>query len=351
MRWLRLLAVLLLLGLLTGCSTLGYYAQSVNGHLDLMARRQSIAQLLTQADTPDNLRQRLELVSQIRTFASAPLALPDNRSYRSYAALGREAMVWSLVATPEFSIAPQQWCYLVIGCASYRGYFQRSQAQQHADRLQAEGLDVTVEPVPAYSTLGWFNDPVPSTVIDWPEPRLAGLIFHELAHQQLYVAGDSAFNESFANAVEQSGVRRWLEKTADSQQMAQWRRTQERERAFVALLLQSRTGLETLYASNVSAGQMRERKGVIFAQLRTRYAQLKRQWGGYAGYDRWFSRPLNNARLASIATYEQWLPAFNRLLQQANGDMAAFYRASRALAELPMQPRREEMARLRDATP
>lgn len=336
----RTLFILSQIFLLSGCSSLGYYAQSIHGHLSLLGRSEAIGQVLSDPATDEKLKSKLQLVQRIRNFASEELQLPANGSYRSYAALNSEAVVWSLVATPEFSMQPKQWCYLIIGCASYRGYFSRSASEVHANRLRSEGLDVTIEPVPAYSTLGWFDDPLPSSVIDWPEYHIAGLIFHELAHQQLYVKGDSAFNEAFANAVEQIGVQQWLEHEGDLERLTEWSRTRRYGEEFIDLLLDAKERLEQLYLQPLELQEMRSRKREEFARLERMYAALVEQWGGYQGFEHWFERALNNARLASVATYEQWLPAFIQLYHDGE-DMAVFYKAVKQLAALP-KPRRDE---------
>jgi predicted aminopeptidase len=326
--------ILLLPLLLTGCTTLGYYAQSIQGQLDLLGRRHSIEQMIANADTPDGLRKRLQLVLEMREFASHELGLPDNGSYRSYADLQRSAMVWSVVATPEFSMQPRQWCYPVVGCASYRGYFKKVAAEGFAEGLRGRGLDVVVESIPAYSTLGWFDDPLPSTVVYWPEPRLAGLIFHELAHQRLYFPGDSDFNEGFASVVAQVGVERWLRSRGDAGSIDAWRQSLGRQQAFVDLLLEARERLIALYAGPLPEQAMRQTKAEVFSQLREGYADLKQRWGGYPGYDDWFSRELNNAHLASVATYQRLMPALLALLQRGGDDLAVFYAACDELKAL-----------------
>lgn len=335
----RKFLVLLLLLLLGGCSTLGYYAQSIHGQLDLLGRRQSIERLIEDPDTQDALRERLRLVLELRDFASRELGLPDNGSYRSYADLKRSAMVWSVVATPEFSMQPKQWCYLVVGCASYRGYFKKPAADEFAEGLKAQGLDVVVESIPAYSTLGWFDDPLPSTVINWPEPRLAGLIFHELAHQRLYFPGDSRFNEAFASVVAEVGVERWLRARYDQEAVSEWHQSLQRQQAFIDLLLKTRERLIALYAGKLSTDEMRQAKAREFERLREDYAGLKESWGGYQGYDEWFNRGLNNAHLASVATYQELMPALQVLLMRERGDLAAFYRVCESLEKLSPEER------------
>jgi predicted aminopeptidase len=333
--------------LLSGCTTLGYYAQAVVGHLDLLGRRQDMQALIADAATPARLRVKLELALQMRDFASRELGLPDNGSYRSYAGLERQALVWSVVATPAFSLEPRQWCYPIIGCASYRGYFSSSAAAEYAQALEADGFDVAVEPVPAYSSLGWFADPLPSTVIDWPETELAGLIFHELAHQQLYVADDSAFNEAFATSVERVGVQRWLRYRADDRQAERWAALQQRKESFVALLLQTRRRLQLLYRLPLEQPDMATRKAAEFARLTREYRVLKQGWGREADFDAWFERgSLNNARLASVATYRELLPGFLALLEGAGDDLPGFYAACRSLAAAPLQQRHEVLRAL-----
>ncbi|MCW8890754.1 MAG: aminopeptidase [Sedimenticola sp.] len=345
----RYLNLLLLCLLLPGCTTLSYYSQSIGGHLQLMGQRQPINQLLQDPETPAELKRRLENVQQIRDFASAELGLPENDSYRSYAALNRSAVVWSVVATPAFSTQPKQWCYLVIGCASYRGYFSRQDAEAYAAELRQQGLDVAIESVPAYSTLGWFDDPLPSTIINWSEPRTAGLIFHELAHQQLYVEDDSAFNEAFASLVEEEGIIRWLERR-DAEAILQWQNSQRYEQAFIALLLSTREQLQRLYDQSLDDEEKREQKVALFDALQEQYQTLKRdEWGGYSGFDGWFGRELNNAHLASVATYEEWKPVFRQLLTDAGGDFSVFYQRSEALSRLPYAIRVEKMNALREA--
>lgn len=336
--------------LLQGCSTLAYYSQSVSGHLQLMGRRQPIEQLLQDPHTDPGLKRKLQQVTMIRRFATQQLALPENGSYQSYAALDREAVVWSVVATGPFSVEPRQWCYLFIGCASYRGYFSKARAKSYADRLRQEGLDVAVEAVPAYSTLGWFDDPLPSSVIEWPMPRVASLLFHELAHQQLYIKDDSAFNEAFASLVAEVGTERWLS-AHDPAALPDWRQFRQRERRFFGLLLSGRQQLTQLYRKPLPAAEMQQQKARLFDSLRARYQRIKTEWGGYDGFDGWFERPLNNAHLASIATYQSWVPVFRHLLQQSGDQLPRFYRASEALGRLPAALRQQRMQALgRSAT-
>lgn len=339
-------ALLMSVLLLHGCGTAGYYYQSIHGHFSLLGGSRPISKLLQDAKTDVEMRRKLELVLEARKFATDQLGLPKNDSYRSYTSLDREAVVWSVVATPEFSVTPKQWCYPVIGCASYRGYFDRQQAQSYADSLSRDGLDVTLEPAAAYSTLGWFDDPLPSTVINWLESRLVGLIFHELAHQQLYVAGDSAFNEAFASTVEQVGVERWFRLRKDAAVLKQWRQRKHRKDEFYRLLLDTRSRLQQLYGRSLPASEMRAQKAVEFERLRSDYLKLKQRWNGYTGFERWFRRDLNNARLASVATYARLVPGFLQLLKESNGDLGKFYQACEQLARLPLDQRSSRLENL-----
>ena len=320
------------------CSDLGYYAQAVEGHVKILLARRSIDQLLSEPATPPALKERLRLVREIRDFASRELHLPENGSYRSYADIKRTAVVYNVIAAPEFSLQPLTWCFPVAGCVNYRGYYDPRAAENFAANLRGQGYETDLYGVSAYSTLGWFEDPVLNTFIDWPEAALSGQIFHELAHQQLYVKDDSSFNEGFAEVVEGEGVKRWLARKGQTPAAATTER-QERQQAFADLLLQSRHELEALYASGKSVEIMRTEKKTIFTNLRQRYRLLRdEKWQGYSGFDRWFERPVNNARLASVATYHDRKPPFLALLCRADGDLLRFYRE---VAELARRPRAE----------
>jgi predicted aminopeptidase len=337
---------------LGGCATLTegpvYYWQSMVGHLSMMSRAKPIQELLQDPATDARLRDRLALVREIRQFASSELALPDNDSYTRYADLQRPFVVWNVFATPELSMRLQQWCFPVAGCVSYRGYYDKDEAERFAERLRGIGLDVQVGGVPAYSTLGWFSDPVLSTFIQYPDGELARLIFHELAHQVVYVKGDTTFNESFATAVEEAGVERWLAARGDVALEKAYRAHVERRRDFVALLRRHRTALEDLYGQALSDDEKRRGKQQVFAALKDEYQVLRASWGGFAGFDRWFAQPLTNAHLASVGTYTDLLPAFRVLLQQKSGDLGQFYAATRDLASLPRSERNARLSQLAD---
>jgi predicted aminopeptidase len=332
--------------LAAGCAAsavdLPYYWQSAMGQVSLMQRARPIDELLGAGELDARLRPKLERVREIRAFASRELGLPDNGSYTRYADLGRPFVVWNVFATPELSMQLKQWCFPVAGCVTYRGYFEREAAEAHAAQLRAQGWEAYVAGVPAYSTLGWFDDPVLNTFVHYPDGELARLIFHELAHQVLYVKGDSAFNESFATAVEEAGVERWLSALDDPAVEAAYRRFAQRRQAFVALLQRHKAALEAVYAGAGSDDERRAGKRAVFESLQDEYRALKAGWGGYAGYDRWFAQSLTNAHLASVSTYHALVPGFRRLLAQAGGDLPRFFGLARELAAL----RADERSRL-----
>ncbi|MEM9386517.1 MAG: aminopeptidase [Pseudomonadota bacterium] len=347
----RPLSAGLLLGLLVavgGCTNLPFYAQAVRGHLSVMSKRVEIEALLDDPALDPSLRENLTLVLEVRDFASSALGLPENGSYRSYAQLDRPYVVWNVVAAPEYSIAPKQWCFAFVGCLAYKGYYQERKARGLADKLERRGYEVVVGGVAAYSTLGRFEDPFLDTMIGYTDARTANLIFHELAHQKLYVKGDSAFNEAFATYVAQEGVRRWFAATErPAQEVERYRTRQARARAFNRLVLTGRMRLQAVYADESLDDDARaEAKQAALERLHQEYAVVRDgAWGGYAGYDAWFAS-LNNARLASVATYHRWVPAFSALMRQAGGDFGAFYAAVQALADEPPQVRRASLQRL-----
>jgi predicted aminopeptidase len=331
--------------LLGGCSTLNYYSQAAQGQLSLISESRPIDDWISDPGTTPKLRMRLATARQIRLYAVQQLGLPDNKSYMNYTALDRQYVVWNVVATPELSLKPLQWCFPVAGCVNYRGYYGKDDAQDYARELRSAGNDVQVGGVTAYSTLGWFNDPLISTFINYPDAELARLIFHELAHQVVYVAGDSQFNESFASAVEEAGVERWLEKFGNPAMRENYVKYTARKQEFLQLLLGCRRALEQNYASHASAQEKRANKARLFRQLQDDYALLKQSWGGYAGYDRFFAEPLSNAHLAAIATYNDFVPAFRALLAREHS-FGGFYAAVRRIADLERDERHRRLKQL-----
>jgi predicted aminopeptidase len=329
--------------LVAGCETAGYYSQAVGGHLALMSAARPADEVIADAGTSPVLRARLETALRIRAFAARELGLPDNASYTAYVELDRPYVVWNAFAAEEFSIEAKTHCFPFAGCVSYRGFFAERDAQAYAARLRAGGYDVFVAGVRAYSTLGWFDDPLLSTFLHAPQTEVARLVFHELAHQLVYVRDDTAFNESFATAVEQEGVRRWLLREGRESELAAFREAQARKAEFVALIEETRVQLAAVYRLGLPPAELRERKRAEFARLRSRYEGLKARWGGYAGFDRFFADEPNNALLAAFSAYTRLVPAFERLLAEARGDLPAFYSRVKELAALP---REERTARL-----
>lgn len=340
--------LLLLLGalcLLSGCSTT-YLLQAASGEWHVLHQRKPISKVIADPRTPQSLKDRLKEVQAARDFASRELHLPDNQSYRTYVDLKRPFVVWNVVAAPEFSVKPKVWCWPIAGCVSYRGYFKEKSARKFAARLAKQGYDVAIDGVPAYSTLGRFADPVLSTMMRYGDDDLAATIFHELAHQLLYVKGDTAFDEAFANTVEDTGLERWL-KAQGKPAHQRWNEEEDaRERQYVELFESTRGRLAKLYASGLPIAQMRAAKARIFAQLAQGIRDLERRQGVRAVlYEQWIKDGLNNARLASIGNYYDCMPGLERLLRDENGDLLRFYAAARALAKLPRAERDAKVCR------
>jgi predicted aminopeptidase len=340
-----------LLFALSGCTSVGYYWQSVSGHLQMMAAAKPVDAWLADAQTLPALKDKLALSQRLRRFAVSELHLPDNSSYTRYADLQRSAVVWNVVAAPAYSLTLKTWCFPVAGCVGSRGYFDEVQARAEGEKLRAQGLEVSVYGVPAYSTLGWMNwaggDPLLSTFIQQPEGELARLIFHELSHQVVYASGDTVFNESFATAVERLGSQRWLASQASAQARAQYALHDSRRQAIKTLARQTRDELKLIYQVNgaalenpraLEAERMAIEKTKAMAELAQRYAVLKASWGGYAGYDGWLSRS-NNASLGAQAAYDELVPGFEALFEREDGNWLRFYQAVRQLAELSSNQR------------
>jgi len=324
--------------LFVSCQTVGYYGQAATGQISLLLGRQQIDSLLQTPDLDAETRRKLQLVLDAREFATQELNLQAGDSYLSFTALEQPYVLWNVFAAPEFSTEPTQWCYPIAGCVSYRGYFREEAAQRFAAQLTGQGLDVYSGGVDAYSTLGWFDDPLTSAVLRRPDHRLVALLFHEIAHQRLYLPGDTMFNESFATFVEQEGLRRWLERHPQGglgEQIARETRMQE---AFVALVTTHRDALKTLYAQALTTQEKRAGKQAVQDAMRADYAQFRETWG-YNGYDRWFAGPLNNAQLATVASYNALVPFFEAMLSDADGDLARFYLEVEAIMKLPAAER------------
>jgi predicted aminopeptidase len=335
---------LLLALLLNGCSSVAYYGQLAEGQWQLLRARQPVEQVMADPATPSPLRARLEHAEQARVFASQQLKLPDNRSYRVYADLGRPYVVWNVFATPELSLQPVTHCFPIAGCVAYRGYYQQGAARGAAALMRQDGLDVYVSGVEAYSTLGWFDDPILSSMVGWGDERLATLIFHELAHQRFYVQDDTEFNESFASFVEQEGTRQW--RVACGLAAVGKDQGPQREQ-FIRLVLASRERLQAIYAGPLDDAHKRASKRAEFERLRREYRLMRDgQWGGDKRYDAWMFGPMNNAKVLPFGLYDQWVPAFSALFEQVGGDWAAFYERVEQLGRLPIGERKEALQRL-----
>ncbi len=339
----HILICLFMLVTLSGCETLHYYGQAVSGQMKILTGRKSIDRLLSAPETPRTLKTRLRLVLEIREFAKEALHLPIGNHYLSYIDLKRPYAVWNVFAAPEFSLEPKTWYYPVIGRTAYRGYFSEQMAIRYADGLKKNHFDVYVAGIAAYSTLGWFDDPVLNTVIHRSDTELAALIFHELAHQVLYVENDTAFNESFATAVEQEGLRRWMHTTHNQPVYQDYLLQRRKREQFIQLITRFRSRLQALYCQTLMPDDKRPLKKDIFNQLRLEYAQMKQTRQGYTGYDYWFKEPLNNAKLISVSTYYDYLPAFIKILEQSDGDLEQFYGRCKKLAELSKSERNRRL--------
>ena len=322
----RLILLVLVLLSLSGC----YYIQAAKGQWELTRKREPIADVIAREDTPPALAARLKLLQEARRFSIDALGLPDNDTYLTYADIERDYVVWNVFAAPEFSLEPKSWCFPIAGCVSYRGYFRKESAEQEAERLAADGYDVAIGGVAAYSTLGKLRDPVLSTMLQWDDTQLVAVLFHELAHQVLYVKGDSGFNESFATAVEEFGVQRWLADRGSEQEYTEYLERRELSQQINALVDVTRTELKSVYAATLDTEEKRERKKAEFASLQRRVAEhLER-----AGRDPspWLDGELNNARLVPMTLYEGRLPEFRELFQSCDQRFDCFYSAARELA-------------------
>ena len=323
--------------LMLGACGSAYLTQAAFGQRDLLSRRVPIEDLLADKDAPDDLKEKLRLVLRIREFASAELGLPDNDSYRSYADLDRDYAVWNVFAAPEFSVDAKQWCFLIVGCVAYRGYFSEEKAQAFARNLRLNGNDVYVGGVAAYSTLGHFDDPVLNTMINWDEISLAAVIFHELTHQRLYVKNNSAFSESLATVVEAEGVRRWLTGLDQPEKLEAYRLRKARQRQFADLIADTRDELKDIYrllpGEEPDETTMRERKRDEFALLKAEFGLLKQENAALSSFDNWFAQDLNNAHLVSIATYHDFVPRLELLLDSVNFDLEKFFAKAKRLAK------------------
>lgn len=334
-RW-RILVLCLFAGpALVGCSSVSYYLQSADGHLEILAARQSVKKIADDPNQPEEIRSQMNLARDIRQFATDELALPDNKSYKSYVDLGRDYVTVAIFAAPEFSLVPKVWCFPVFGCVPYRAHFSLERARREGAELDAQGYDVHLTGVTAYSTLGWTSDPLLNTMFRDDETHLAGVVFHELAHQKIYFRDDSTFNEAFAVAVERTGVQKWLNARGNSEGMRQYEASDRRMADFLNLIDEARVALDRIYSSHASDVEKRAAKNSAIADLRANYQRVRdRRWGGYDGYDGWFEGSINNARIAATAVYSDLVPDFIRLFEICGGDYPRFYKAVELLGSI-----------------
>jgi predicted aminopeptidase len=316
------------------CTTLGYYTQSISGQMDVLLNRKRISGVIDDPDTDELLRTRLSRVVDILEFAHHDLYLPDNGSYRHYTDLNRKFVVWNVVAAPEFSIAPKEWCYPVVGCMKYRGFFSEEDAKAYARSLRKKGMEVYIGGVTAYSTLGWFRDPVLNTMLEREEWELARLLFHELVHQLIYIKGDTDFNEAFADTVAMIGLQSWLETKAPGMRLPVMELFRH-EREFTTLALDTRNKLQALYASGKQPDELRRQKARLINELQTRLLTLQAGWSNVRRYQDWITGEVNNARLALVSTYRALVPDFMALYAHTGEDLQGFYGLVRELSECP----------------
>jgi len=332
--------VLISVFLLAGCAGPAWYAQAVSGHLALMTQRRDISEILVENSVEPALQQDLKLTLEIRSFAIDQLGLPNNGSYTQFVQTQRHAVTWNVVATPEFSLVAKRWCFMIAGCVSYRGYFKQHNAERFANKLEQKSYDVTISPAIAYSTLGWFDDPLLDTMLQYPDEQLAAFIFHELAHQQLYVKGDTAFNEAYASFVEETGVRVWLHSMGRDDLLVNWQSMNTASIEFNNLLQNTREQLNEIYISGVNQTEMRALKKLVFSKMKTRYqALVNEHWGGINHYSSWFSLELNNARLALMKLYHGGSCAFEKLYESAGGNIMLFHQLATDRAALGTEER------------
>lgn len=342
----RLATVLVWAALLPGCATLNWYGHLAGGQARLLLARQPVSELLDSKHTDPALHGRLEYAQRVIRFAEDVLMLPVAGQYSDYVDTGRERAVWALFAAPEFSLQAREWCYPLIGCASYRGFFRRTLAEDEQARLAKEGFDTWIGGVRAYSTLGWFNDPLLNTFIHLDSTELAALLFHELAHQVMFVADDTGFNESFASFVEREGLRQWLEAQGQTAEYTKYLHDEAMRDRFHEIVAESTRQLEGLYRTRLGTDQMRGQKTALLNNLRAAYADEVRTNPAFRMYEGWFEGPLNNAKLSTVHTYQQWVPEFGRLFNESDQDFARFYAAVQKLAKLDKSSRHAQLLKV-----
>lgn len=343
--YIRIGLLLCLAACFCGCREARFYRQAIVGQYQILTRQERIDKLIAKTNTPPELRAKLQRVEEIRHFAEAKLKLPAGSHYRKYADLGRPYVVWNVFAAPELSLKPYTWWYPIVGRASYRGFFAEADARDYARQLEEQGYDVCIGGVPTYSTLGWFEDPILNTFIDLPEADFVDTVFHELAHQKLFVPGDTEFNEAFATSVAQEGVRQWFAAHGDVQSVKKYETEHEQDAEFTRLVLGTIDELQKLYADpSLTIEVRRAGKQRAIEQLRARYEKLKATWHEPAPFDGWIASPINNAKLGTIATYNELAPLFDKVLKSCHGDWAKFYDTIGSIVKLPPDKRRQALS-------
>ena len=359
-KWIFSLLLVLLIVAVAGCQSVGYYKQAISGQMEMLSNRQPIHQLIANPQTPPKLKGKFELILALRNFAQTNLNLETGDHYLSYVDLHRSNAVWNVSAAPEFSLKPTSWWFPIVGSVTYRGYFSESAARKYGEKMRKKGLDVYVGGVDAYSTLGWFKDPVLNTFIEDSERRLAALIFHELAHQRVFIAGDTPFNEAFATAVAEEGLRRWLVEKNDPIALQKYQVELQRKKQFIDLLQGARVQLREIYGDDsqntgtrltFSDSVKRERKKMVYRKLQNDYTKLKQEWGGQSGYDEWFANSVNNAKLNTVATYYDLVPVFHQLIQNHDGDLNKFFAEVKTFARMSKTKRQQALAQIKFTKP
>ena len=342
-QFIKLIFFLICSTVLISCEAIGYYSQAAQGQLSIFLGRQNIEELISSDSFPDDLKHKFKEIEKIKNFARLNLKLPVGDNYSSYVDVNRDYLVWNVFAAPEFSTKPSTWCYPFAGCVSYRGYFSRERALRYAEKLENQGFDVYTGGIAAYSTLGWFDDSITSTVINRSGNQLARLIFHELAHQVVYLPGDTTFNESFATVVENEGLRRWLLSLRQGDSIDKLKLRQVQRQQFVELVTKYRNRLSKVYEAELSDALKREKKLKLQHRMRQEYVLLAEEWGGDSGYDSWFANSLNNAQLSTVTSYNDLVPNFERLLAKSGGDLEKFYSMVSEIAALDETQRQDKL--------
>lgn len=336
-------SLLLWVILLSGCETVHFYTQAAAGQIRILSSRRPVEEVIREPGTSQEVRRKLELVSSIRVFAEDQLALPVQDSYATYVETGQSYVVWNVFAAPEFSLEMKKFCFPVAGCVNYKGFFKQADARNAAEGLRRDGYDVYVGGVAAYSTLGWFDDPIMDTFLRRSDTRLAALLFHELAHKAVYAQGDTSFNEGFATALERYALKQWLSQRNNGQAYAEYEAAEIRRQQVIHLIRQTRDRLAELYGNDSDADTMRKQKHEVLEALREDYRKLRQSWDGHTEFQAWMTGPINNAALGAVGAYQDRVPAFEAILRRVNFDIPAFVEQCRELAAMDKEEREQAM--------